>query len=79
MTSDAKKTRWNWLSFTVGFAGALVVLGGTWGGFVVVAAMAAGEEERYLACLANLGYTPDMPPGTVDLDLLSAAASICLD
>lgn len=70
---------WNWLSFAAGLAGALLVLGGVWGGIAIAEANRAAENERYLACMANLGWYPDSLTSLDDLELLGAAAEICLD
>ncbi|MER3388548.1 MAG: hypothetical protein RJQ01_00815 [Microcella sp.] len=67
---------WNWLSFLAGLGSALVILGGIWIGTVVVAAQQEAEQERYLSCLAALGFTPETTTGG-QLEELSVAAELC--
>jgi hypothetical protein len=77
MTLEASRTRWSWLSFTVGLAGALVIVAGTWGGLAVMEARDVAEQEAFELCMLAFGYLPDMRPGTFDLDELIAAGEAC--
>jgi hypothetical protein len=77
MTLETKRARWSWLSFTVGLAGALAILGGTWGGLAVVEARDVAEQEAFEVCLSAFGFFPKMLPGTFDLDEVMAAAEAC--
>lgn len=66
---------WNWLSFFVGLAGALVVLGGTWIGIALFGIAQANEQAEFEACMAALGFTRDAPGD--DLEALIAASEVC--